>query len=106
MTSKSIENLLPLTLDIKQPTATVSNDKDFVFDRVLFDTEALSVLQAVFSRSSQDNTVAESSKSASVKFMITKQDETDLRRLGYNKAQIDMLKPQEALDIIQAGTKL
>ena len=41
------------------------------------------------------------SKTASVKFMITMQDEKDLRNLGYSQAQIDKIKPQEAVDILK-----
>lgn len=100
MISQSMKNLLPLSLDINKPTTTVCNDNNFVFNGVLFDTETLSALQEVFSPS-QDITDTRGSKSASVKFMITMKDEADLRKLGYNKAQIDALKPQEAADILK-----
>ncbi len=45
------------------------------------------------------------SNMASVKFMITMQDEEGLRKLGYSQAQIDKIKPQEAMDILQSGMK-
>jgi len=98
-----MENLMQLPLGINKPNNEVSNNKDFVFDGVLFDTETLAALQAVFSASSKVNAGAEAPKSASVKFMITMQDEINLRNLGYSDAQIDTLTPQEAVDIIQAG---
>jgi hypothetical protein len=42
MTTKATVNLLPLQLDINKATACGSNDhKEFVFDKVLFDTNAL-----------------------------------------------------------------
>lgn len=45
------------------------------------------------------------SRTASVKFMITMQDEEGLRKLGYSQAEIDKIKPQEALDILRAGRR-
>jgi hypothetical protein len=106
MTIKPSENLLALELNIEKSTDTVSNaNKDFVFDKVIFDTEALSDLQLVFDSFCQSNFDSKGfTKTASVKFMITMQDESDLQGLGYSKAQIDKLKPQEAADILQAGT--
>lgn len=44
-------------------------------------------------------------KTARVKFMITMQDEKNLRDLGYSQAQIDTFKPQEAEQILRVGTK-
>jgi len=46
-----------------------------------------------------------SALSASVKFMITIQDEADLQSLGFSKEQIYKLKPQEAEDILRSGMK-
>ncbi len=43
------------------------------------------------------------SNSAHVKFMITMQDEYELRTLGYDQAHINRLTPQEAADIIASG---
>ena len=77
-----------------------NDNKDFVFDKVLFDIDALTALESIFNSSDSVG-----SKSVSVKFMITIQDENDLQILGYSKEQIDKLKPQEAADIIQAGIK-
>jgi len=76
------------------------NDEGFVFDTEVFDSNALSVLDSIYkSLESVDQ------KTASVKFMITKQEEADLKALGYSKEQIDRLKPQEAANIIQSGLK-
>jgi hypothetical protein len=74
------------------------DNKEFVFDKVLFDTDALSAMESILNSSAGSN-------SASVKFMITIQDKADLENLGYSKEQIDKLKPQEASDIIKSGTK-
>ena len=99
MTIKTTDG--PLPLDIKKPAAVVRNDnKDFVFEKVLFGIEALSALQSL-----SDSSDSVGSKSASVKFMITIQDEADLQNLGFSKEQIDKLKPQEAEDILKSGTK-
>jgi hypothetical protein len=101
MTNKATDNILQIPQDIDKTNAAESNEhKEFVFNKVLFDTNALSALQSIFSSS---DSVA--SKSASVKFMITLQDETDLLSLGYSKEQIDRLKPQEAENILKAGIK-
>jgi hypothetical protein len=45
------------------------------------------------------------STTASVKFMITRQDEISLRERGYSQAQIDRLRPQEVSDILAGGTE-
>lgn len=86
-------------------------------DVVFFSAEALSILQGVFSAPQEETESSPESKeeppeeseagakTASVKFMITAQDEEELRRLGYAQAEIDRLKPQEAADIISAGTR-
>ena len=100
MTSKSIENPLPLPIGIENSTIIVNNPDDFVCDNVLFDIDALTALQTIFNSSDSAD-----SKSARVKFMITIQDEADLQALGYSKEQIDKLKPQEAADILTAGTE-
>ena len=100
MTSKTIEKLLPLSRDIESSTVTVNNSDDFVFDKVLFDIDALTALQTIFNSSDSAD-----SKSARVKFMITIQDEADLQALGYSKEQINKFKPQEAADILSAGTE-
>lgn len=101
MTINSKDNILPLQLDIINPSTSSSNvNKDFVFDKVLFDIDALSSLQSIF-----DSADSAGSKSASVKFMITSKDESDLQLLGYSNEQINQLKPQEAEDILKSGTK-
>jgi len=77
-----------------------NNDEGFVFDTAAFNSSALSALDYIYnSLESVDQ------KTASVKFMITIQEEADLKELGYSKEQIDKLKPQEAANIIQSGLK-
>jgi len=77
-----------------------NNDLGFVFDTAVFDSNALSALDSIYkSLESVDQ------KAASVKFMITMQEEADLNSLGYGKEQINKLKPQEAVIIIQSGLK-
>jgi hypothetical protein len=101
MTNKATDNLLPIPEINKTTSVAANNDhKDFVFDKVLFDIDALSSLQSIF-----DSADSVGTKSVSVKFMITLKDEADLRSLGYSKEQIDQLKPQEAEDILKYGTK-
>jgi hypothetical protein len=68
---------------------------------VLFDAEAVSILQSIFNCSGEPAIEEGFSKTASVKFMITMQDEKGLRDLGYSQAQIDKIKPQEAEDILK-----
>lgn len=112
---------MALEHSIDEPKATVgSTNDDFVFDQVKFDSVTVSDLQSIFKvfryenfdavlkDQPKDASVLEEgfSKSASVKFMITMKDEADLIKLGYNKAQIDSLKPQEAADILKADTKV
>ena len=76
---------------------------------IVLDPETLSMLQAIFNfPGNNDNEPAREegfSKTASVKFMITMQDEKDLRDLGYSQAQIAKMKPQEARDILLSGSK-
>lgn len=94
--------------EVKENTAEIpsSNRNDVVFNKELFDTNALTILGSVFNTSYQDIFDTEAcSKSVSVKFMITIQDEADLKVLGYSKEQIGKLKPQEAANIIQSGLK-
>jgi hypothetical protein len=90
MKPKSTKYPQPLPLDIKKSKAKASkNNVDAVFkDQIKVETIS-----------------EEDSKSASVKFMITIQDEIELRNLGYSEAQIYQLKPQKAAEIIHAGMK-
>jgi hypothetical protein len=77
------------------------NDEGFVFDTAAFDLTALSVLDSIYkSLESVDQ------KTVHVKFMITRQEETELQALGYSTEQIDKLKPQEAADIIESGIRV
>jgi hypothetical protein len=101
MTDKATDSLLPLQLDSKKTSTAVGNDhKDFVFEKVLFDTDALFSLQSIF-----DSAESVGTKTASIKFMITIQDEIELQNLGYSKEQIDKLKPLEAEDILKSGMR-
>lgn len=72
-------------------------------ESVVFDEKAISILQAVFNCTGEPTTGECLSKTASVKFMITIQDEKDLRNLGYSQSQIDTIKPQEAEYILKAN---
>ncbi len=67
----------------------------------VFDESATSLIQALLSCPGEPSPAT----TASVKFMITLQDERDLLNLGYTQEQITKLTPREAMDIIQAGTK-
>ncbi|MDU0457593.1 MAG: hypothetical protein RW306_02575 [Geobacteraceae bacterium] len=101
MTINSKDNILPMEQHNEKSASTASNPtKDFVFEKAMFDIEALSSLQSIF-----DSADSAGSKSASVKFMITSKDKSDLQLLGYSIEQINQLKPQEAEDILKSGTK-
>ena len=90
MKTKSTKSPQPLPLGIKKSKANVS----------------MANVDAVFKDQIKvEPTSEEGSKSASVKFMITMQDEIELRYLGYSETQIYKLKPQEAANILHAGTK-
>ena len=77
-------------------------------NNMVLDPETITLLQSIFnnpgSKADEPEREAGSSNTASVKFMITIQDENDLRDLGYSQAQIDKMKPQEARDLLQSGT--
>ena len=120
MIIKSTEIQDVLKTKIEKPIAIVCNSNDtanddFVFDHLMFDTEAVATLQSIIHASNKESSdsvlkgTTENkevfSRTASVKFMITKQDEMELRILGYSNLQIDKIKPQEAVDIILSGTK-
>lgn len=81
-------------------------DKDFVFAAEMFNANDMFVLQSIIDTASngalQEKNI---SKTASVKFMITLQDQKELRTLGYTQEQIDKIKPQDASDIIQKRIK-
>jgi len=86
-------------------TAKPTNDNT----PMVIDPGTLALLQSLSKLSeNEDNEPAMEegfSKTASVKFMITMQDEKKLRDLGYSQAQIEKLKPEEARNLIEAGTK-
>ncbi len=101
-----IETLLTEPPGIEEPSAVENTvHDDYVFDSTLLGAKGISVLESIFTSAVDLSLVEELSHTASVKFMITKQDETELNRLGYSAAQINTIKPQEAADIILAGTK-
>lgn len=104
MAAKSTE--IAPALIIQDSAATGSNaNEGFVCDLEMLDANAISVLQSIFELAPETLATEEPvSKTASVKFMITMQDEEDLRKLGYSQERIDKIKPQEAVDILQAGT--
>jgi hypothetical protein len=81
----------------------MAGDDNSVPESVLFNENAIAILQAVFNSSEKPAPESELPKTASVKFMITLQDEEDLRKLGYSQSQIDKIKPQEAEQILKAG---
>ena len=83
----------------------MEDDEDFGHQFAVFDANAVSVLQSVFNCSGAPQMEEGFSKTVSVKFMLTMQDEEDLRDLGYSQSQIDKIKPQEAESIIQSGTQ-
>lgn len=81
----------------------MKGDEESGREAVMFDEQAISILQGVFNFPAEPATAECFSKTASVKFMITIQDESDLRNLGYSQEQIDKIKPQEAEDILKAN---
>ena len=108
MIIKSKENVPYQVLGIKPAPDNSSNRNDDIGRELgMFDAEAVSILQSVFECSGHGDVDKHEglSKTARVKFMITIQDEIGLRNLGYSQAQIDKIKPQEAMDILQSGTK-
>jgi hypothetical protein len=102
----NIETPLIEPPDIEEPSVEESTvQDDYVFDSTLLGAKGVSVLESIFKSVADPSMVEGLANTASVKFMITKQDETELNRLGYSAAQINSIKPQEAADIILAGTK-
>jgi len=81
----------------------MANEEDSGLGPVMFDVQAISILQGVFNSTVEPAAEECFSKTASLKFMITNQDEENLRNLGYSQSQIDKLKPQEAEDILKAN---
>lgn len=74
-------------------------------DQVVFNAEAVSILQLLIESGVKPESTESPSNVASVKFMLTAQDESGLRALGYSQELIDKMKPQEAADILQSGQK-
>jgi hypothetical protein len=73
------------------------------------DAEVISMLQSIFNLSGQQQGGPALGdllpKTASVKFMITRQDEEGLCQLGYSQDEIHKMKPQRAREILSAGTR-
>lgn len=74
-------------------------------NQLVFNSEAVSIVRLLMEHDMESLIGGAPSKTASVKFMLTMQDENNLRNLGYCKEHIDKMKPQEAADIIQSATK-
>ena len=109
MIIKSTANLLPHVLDSEQTKAKSSDAHENSGYQLDFDEETAAMLRSIFQGSGDENfnaTFKPQEKTASVKFMITTQDEKDLRDLGYSQEQIDKIKPQEAAEILKAGAKV
>ncbi len=82
----------------------VTNDEK----AIIFNPGALSILQGIFSSPADEGckpAIEGGATTASVKFMITRQDEKDLHDLGYSPERIAKMKPQEATEIIRSGVK-
>ncbi len=124
MIIKSTDKLISREFGVVPTPAKVNNNnEDRGCELATFDASAASILLSVLEcydledfgaafktpDETLDNMVSDEcevcSKTASVKFMITMQDEKCLRNLGYSQSQIDKIKPQEAADILMAGTK-
>ncbi len=98
----------------------VNIDDNYVFDPDMFNANSASVFLSAFKsigieqieisgNEQDDSTEGITSdepetcpKSASVKFMITRQEESALQKLGYSQEQIYRLKPHEAAKILKA----
>jgi hypothetical protein len=74
--------------------------KDSGLGTVIFDAAAVSILENVFNYPGEAT-----AKTASIKFMITRQDENALCSLGYSQVAVEKMTPQEAAAIIQAGIR-
>lgn len=99
-----IQRIGTVQAPVKSSTTTGNGGNELM----VFTEQAVSALQSVLtpSVSGADRTGGSgTAHTARVKFMITMQDEEDLRKLGYSQAEIDKIKPQEAMDILQAGRK-
>ncbi|MDD2364632.1 MAG: hypothetical protein PHN84_00565 [Desulfuromonadaceae bacterium] len=102
MTDKSTEQTLALPHSIeKTELQEVADKNDFVFDLSMFDAKAVSDLEVICRNAANEKAAEELPKSASVKFMITAQDEKELREIGYSQEQINRITPQEAENIIR-----
>jgi hypothetical protein len=104
--TKSPDNILSQPLNIEGLITKDNNaNEGFVCDFEMLDANDISVLRSILELSPEEPATGEHiSTTASVKFMITMQDENELHNLGYSHKQIDKLKPQEAADILQART--
>ncbi len=123
MATKASKNLPCLAATTEEPPDADGASGTIGSEQGVFDAQSISILQSVFSFSGQESydatftalanglgnnhpaPAAGCAKTARVKFMITLQDEAGLRGLGFRQAEIDKLTPQEAHDILLAGTK-
>ena len=121
MTITSSKDLLPRALDIEPAPDESDAARGAAAQPVIFDAQAASILLSIFNVPTPPDFSAalvahekamlgqaggeraSLAGTASVKFMITAQDERDLRQLGYSQEQIDKFRPQEAADILRAG---
>lgn len=102
MMSESKGKLTVPVLEEQLPAAANSESDDFTCNPALFDVTTASMLLSIFESPGEPDACP---NTARVKFMITMQDEQELRALGYSQAQINTLKPQEAEDILKAAAK-
>jgi hypothetical protein len=97
----------------KEPHLLLSNDHEPLINcapkespggELMVSDEAVSILRSIFQSPCAEGFDAPV-KAASVKFMITAQDEKELRELGYSQTEIDKIRPQDAADILKAAGK-
>jgi len=117
MIIKSTEYILAPAPDLNQNSTVEKNADDSMFNPLMFDANSASMILSAFQCSGSEEVEKVDSTTdgmsigngevcsttASVKFMITMQDEQDLLSLGYNQEQIDKLKPQEVADILKTS---
>ena len=104
------------TPDCNQYLAEDKSENDHAqFDIHMFDEKSASNILSIFRCPDSENIEAMDetadgaseacSNTASIKFMITSQDENNLLNLGYSQTQINKLKPQEVADILKNAEK-
>jgi hypothetical protein len=82
---------------------------DIINNNLVLSPETICMLQSLFpgagGKANEPAMDADLPKTASVKFMITLEDEKNLGELGYSQAQIGKMKPNDAAEILQAGAR-